>query len=414
MRWARPDDLSSPPRPLYDDGVTTGGDSALSHLECSRCRRTLPADVLQGRCPCGGALLSRYDLGRVSRGALLERAAGLWRYRELLPVRGAPVSLGEPQTALLACPRLSERWGVEAYVKDDGTLPGGTFKARGASVGLSRAVELGASRIVMPSAGNAGGAWALYAARAGVGITVTMADSAPEANQTEVRMAGGDLVCVPGTIADAGRRAEDIARDTGAFLATTFSEPYRLEGKKSCWLELFDQLGHEGAMRMPKTIVMPVGGGVGLLAAAKAAAEVTALGWARSDAPALVGVQAGGCAPVVRAFERGVDEVAPWSGSASTVAAGLRVPAPSEGALVLAAVRSSGGAMVAVGESDIVGAVRTLASSEGVYACPEGAAAVAAADELAAQGRLEGPVVIYNTGTGAKYTDALSGWPSPS
>jgi threonine synthase len=381
--------------------------SLLTHLACARCGREYDADRLHNRCPCGGALLARYAEGVVELGVMRQRPRGMWRYRELLPVRGAPVSLGEPETPLIGLPRLSEAWGVEVHLKDDGPLAGGTFKARGAAVGLSRAMELGARRVVMPSAGNAGGAWSLYAARAGMRITVTMARSAPLANQTEVRLAGGELVLVTGTIADAGRVAADLARDTGAFLATTFSEPYRLEGKKSCWLEVFDRLGGPRSLGFPRTIVLPVGGGVGAVAAAKAAEEVAARGWARGDPPAIVGVQAAGCAPVARAFERGAEDVTPWPEAPSTVAAGLRVPSPPEGRLLLETVRASGGVMVAVDDDAIRRAVALLASTEGVFACPEGAAAIAGAAQLAERGSLEGPVVVYNTGAGAKYADVL-------
>lgn len=333
----------------------------------------------------------------------------MWRFRELLPLDGEPVSLGEPQTPLLFASRLSERFGVEVFVKDDSPLPGGTFKARGAAVGLSRAVELGAKHIVMPSAGNAGGAWALYAARAGIDITITMARTAPAANQKEVTLAGGRLELVDGTIADAGARAKELAAETGAFLASTFNEPYRVEGKKTAWLETFLQLGDGSSMRFPKTVVLPVGGGVAAVAAAKAAEEVAALGWVPegSEAPRLVGVQPEDCAPIVRAFDRGERQVAAWSGRPTTIAAGLRVPAPSEGDLVLDRVRTSGGTMLAIPESDIVAAVGDLASTEGLFACPEGAATVPAAARLAAAGDLEGPVVLYNTGSGVKYLDLL-------
>lgn len=317
------------------------------------------------------------------------------------------MALGEPETPLLFASRLSERFGVEVFIKDESPLPGGTFKARGAAVGLSRAVELGAKHIVMPSAGNAGGAWALYAARAGIDITVTMARSAPVANQKEVMIAGGKLELVDGTIADAGKRAKEVAAESGAFLAATFNEPYRVEGKKTAWLETFLQLGGGTAMQLPATIVVPVGGGVAAVAAAKAVAEVTSLGWSSDDAPRLVGVQPEDCAPIVRAFERGETEVAAWAGEPSTVAAGLRVPAPSEGDLVLDRVRASGGTMVAVSEEEIVTSVSDLASTEGLFACPEGAATVPAAARLAAAGDLEGPVVLYNTGSGAKYLDLL-------
>ena len=382
--------------------------SRLSNLECSRCAAEHDADVLQQRCECGGALLPRYDLSPIDLDDVRARPPGTWRYRELLPIRGEPVSLGEPETSLLLAQRLSERWGTEVYIKDDGTLPGGTFKARGACVGLSRAVELGVKRIVMPTAGNAGGTWSLYASRAGIEITVVMAATAPKANQTEVKLAGGTLELVDGSIADAGTRAKEIARETGAFLGTTFSEPYRIEGKKAAWLELFDQLGDRDKMRFPKTIVLPVGGGVAAWAAAKAAEEVAALGWAEGPAPALVGTQPANCAPIAKAFAEGAGEVVPWDGDPMTIAAGLRVPAPAEGTIVLEQVRRSGGSMVAVSEDDILRAVADLASTEGVFACPEGATTVAAAETLARRGELEGPVVLYNTGSGAKYIDALT------
>jgi threonine synthase len=338
----------------------------------------------------------------------------MWRYRELLPLEHDPVSLGEALTPLLSAPAFSERWGTEVFVKDDAALPGATFKARGAAIGLSRAVELGATEIVMPSAGNAGGAWALYAARAGITLTVTMAETAPKANQAEVRFAGAELVLVQGTIADAGTRAKQIASERGAFLATTFSEPYRVEGKKTAWLEVFDTLGTPSEMRFPKTIVMPVGGGVAAIAAAKAAEEVSALGWAEQSPPRLIGVQAETCAPIAEAFARGDTEVPAWSGAADTIAAGLRVPAPAEGALVLQVIRESEGSMIAVSEEAILAAAGDLAASEGIFACPEGAATVAAAEALAEQGQLEGPVVLYNTGAGAKYAEAYAAAGGPS
>lgn len=349
----------------------------------------------------------RYELAGISLEQMHAREPGTWRYRELLPVQGEPVSLGEPETALLFAPNLSERWGVEVWVKDEGTLPGSTFKARGACVGLSRAVELGAKRIVMPTAGNAGGTWSLYAARAGIHITVCMSETAPRTNQAEVETAGGELVLIDGTIADAAVRAVEIAVETGAFLASTFSEPYRMEGKKAAWLEVFDRLGHDGLMRFPRTIVMPVGGGVAAWAAAKGAEEIATLGWASDDRPKLVGVQPANCAPITRAFEAGDEEVQPWTGDPMTIAAGLRVPAPAEGTLVLKQIRDSGGSMHAIDEDDIRAAIRDLASSEGIFACPEGATTVAAAERLARAGELEGPVVLYNTGAGAKYADIL-------
>lgn len=382
----------------------------LSHLQCARCDRSYDATVLQNRCDCGGTLLARYAAPDVSLSDVLARPSGLWRFRELLPLSGEPISLGEPETPLLFASRLSERWGVETFIKDESTLPGGTFKARGAAVGITRAVELGAKSIVIPSAGNAGGAWAIYAARAGIELTVTMARTAPIANQREVEVTGATLELVDGTIADAGARAKEIAASTGAFFAATFSEPYRVEGKKSAWLETFTQLGEGVSMRFPATIVTPVGGGVAAIAAAKAAEEVRSLGWSGEqphEGPRLVGVQPEDCAPIVRAFERGATTVEPLTTQPATIAAGLRVPAPSEGDVVLDRVRSSNGTMIAVSEDEIRAAVRDLATTEGLFACPEGAATIPAAARLAAAGDLAGPVVLYNTGAGTKYLDLL-------
>ena len=302
---------------------------------------------------------------------------------------------------------LSQRWDTDVYIKDDGGLPGGTFKARGACVGLSRALELGVKRVVMPTAGNAGGTWAMYAFRAGIEITVVMSDTAPAANQSEVRESGGKLELVSGSIADAGERAKEMAAESGAFLAATFSEPYRIEGKKAAWLEVFDQLGNRNAMGFPATIILPVGGGVAAWAAAKAAEEVAELGWARDRVPRLVGTQAANCAPITRAFDEGKTEVVPWEGDPMTIAAGLRVPAPAEGTKVLEQIRNSGGSMAAATEEEILRGVYELATKEDVFACPEGATTLAAGERLARAGELEGPVVLYNTGTGSKYIDTL-------
>jgi threonine synthase len=360
--------------------------TALTSLDCARCGTVHDTTVLQGRCACGGTLLARYDLSLVSRP---QAPGGLWSWRSLLPVDGEPVSLGEPETPLLHLP------SYDVWVKDDGVLPGGTFKARGAAVGVTRAKELGATAIVLPSAGNAGGAWALYGARAGLPVTVTMARSAPRMNQDEVTLAGATLELVDGTLADAGRRAKEIADDTGAFLAATFGEPYRVEGKKTAWLETFARLG-----RLPGTIVFPVGGGVGLVAAWKAANEVRALGWYDGEPPALIGVQVDDCAPVVAAYDDGLDAAEPWPGTPTTSAAGLRVTAPGESDLVLRCVRETGGTMLAVSEDDLRRTVAGVARHEGVWLSPEGAAAMAALPRL---GALPGPVVVYNTASGPKY-----------
>jgi threonine synthase len=383
-------------------------ESRLDHLECARCGRAHDPEVLHNRCACGGTLLARYDPAPLPLERVRSRPPGMWRYRELLPVRGRPVSLGEGATPLLAAPRLSERFGVEVFVKDDGPLPSGTFKARGAAAALSRAVELGADALVMPSAGNAGAAWSLYAARAGVRMTVTMARTAPEANKAEVRLAGAELVEVDGTIADAAAKAREISAETGAYLAATFAEPYRVEGKKTAWLECFDQLGDGSSMRLPGTVVTSVGGGAAAVACAKAAEEVRALGWTEDPPPVVSGVQSGRCAPIVRAFEAGAGAAEPWEGELDTIAAGLRVPAPSEADLVLRVVRGSGGAMTAVSEDAIRASVTDLAATEGILVCPEGATTLAGLPALAQTGELRGPVVLYNTGAAGKYLGALA------
>ncbi len=349
-------------------------------------------------------MLVRYDLSSVDTKAWPERPASIARYRELLPVEDAG-ALQVPITPLSRMKHLDEHWGPPApptYLKDDGILPTGTFKARGAAVGVARAAELGVTKAVMASAGNAGAAWALYAAAAGLDLTVVMAESAPVSHRTEVEIAGASLELVPGTLADAGARAKEIANESGAFLAATFAEPYRVEGKKTAWLEVFEALG-----AFPRTIVLPVGGGVAAVAAAKAAEELSAVGAMEGDPPRLVGVQPADCAPIARAFHDGKDDVEPWPSEPRTMASGLRVPAPSEGALVLKVVRASGGTMVTVTEEEMRSALRLLARTEGVLACPEGAATLAAAKQLAATGELEGPVVLYNTGAGIKYLDVI-------
>ena len=377
--------------------------SRLSHLECARCGRDHDASILQTRCDCGGTLLARYDLSDLKLDSIYDRPDDLWRWSDLLPLQGDGVRIDEQRTPLRELQSLAVTLGVETYLKDDGPLVGETFKARGAAVALSRAIELGVKEFVMPTAGNAGGAWSAYATAAGVPITVCMSRTAPDFNQREVEANGGRLELVDGTIADAGKRAKEIAAETGAFLASTFNEPYRVEGKKTAWLETFDQLG----MRLPRTIITSVGGGVAAIAAWKAAEEVTELGWVPQEMPTIVGVQPEDCAPIAKAFAAGAEDVEPWPGEPTTIAAGLRVPSPSEGYLVLDRVRRSGGSMETVSEDEMRKWVRWMLESEEESVCPEGAAAVAAAVSLAKTGRLEGPVVIYNTGAGSKYSSLL-------
>jgi threonine synthase len=386
--------------------------SALSDLICSWCGATHDADQLQGRCQCGGPLLARYDLAAVraavSPATIASRAPDLWRYAELLPVRSSEhrVSLGEGMTPLQPLPRLGAGYGVpRLLVKDEGALPTGSFKARGAAVGVSRARELGVRALALPTNGNAGGAWASYAARAGLAATVVMPLDAPPVTRAECVLAGADLYLVRGLIGDAARIVHRAAARAGWFEAATLAEPYRVEGKKTMGLELVEQLG----WRVPDVVVYPTGGGVGLLGIAKALAELRELGWIGARLPRLVVAQAAGCAPIVAAFDAGAPDVAPWP-DPHTVAYGLNVAAPLGGRQVLAAVRDTAGTAVAVADADALAAQADCARAEGLLVCPEAGAALHAVRQLRAEGWIgpEEEVVVLNTGTGLKYPEVLT------
>jgi len=384
------------------------GYSALSHLDCSRCAARHEAGRLQGTCDCGAPLLARYDLGavadRVSPAGIAARPPSLWRYHELLPV-GSPdavVSLGEGMTPLLPMPRLGRAIGIPGLLmKDEGPLPTASFKARGAAVGVSRAAELAAAGVAMPTNGNAGAAWAAFCARAGLSLLVAMPASAPEITRAECVIAGAETYVVDGLINDAGRMlAPVVARRDGWLDVSTLREPYRLEGKKTIGLEIFEQLG----WRAPDVILCPVGGGVGLIGIWKVLSELAGLGWLGGTTPRLVAVQAAGCAPVVAAFDRGEQTTQPWL-DASTVAFGLTVPAPLGGFLVLQAIAETGGCAIAVSDEELLAAQAQVARAEGTWICPEGAACVAAAGRLRESGWLSesDEVVVLNTGAGLKY-----------
>jgi threonine synthase len=385
--------------------------SALDHLQCPRCGTTYDATVLQGVCPGDGSpLLVRYELDRVVIGPrdLTGRAPDLWRYHELLPVSDPAhvVTLGEGVTPLLAAPRLGAALGIDRLlVKDEGLLPTGSFKARGAAMGVTRAKELGATAMAMPTNGNAGAAWASYAARAGLRMVVAMPESAPAITRTEVVAAGGELHLVDGLISDAGRMvAAAVAATPGWFDVGTLKEPYRIEGKKTMGLEIAEQLG----WRMPDVILYPTGGGVGLIGIHKALQELVTLGWVSGPLPRLVAVQSTGCAPIVRAFAAGAAESEPWVG-AHTVAFGITVPKALGDFLVLDAVRSTGGAAVAVTDEDLLSDVALAGRLEGMFLCPEGAATVTAARQLRESGWIAptDEVVLLNTGSGLIYPETV-------
>ncbi|MEE8199587.1 MAG: threonine synthase [Candidatus Acidoferrales bacterium] len=385
-------------------------DSALTHLECARCHGTHRADCLQNLCRCGGPLLARYDLERagrtLTRESLSARRRDLWRFQEVLPGKaGEAVTLGEGGTPLLRLANLGRAQGCQRlYLKDESFNPTGTFKARGLAVAVSRARALGARKLALPTAGNAGGALAAYAAAAGVEAHVLMPEDAPRANRLECQAHGAHLILVKGLISDCARLLAERKQREGWFDVSTLKEPYRLEGKKTLGYELFEQLGG----RLPDAIVYPTGGGVGLIGMWKAFEEMEALGWIGGERPKMIAVQSSGCAPIVRAYQKGKPESEPWK-RAKTIAAGLRVPKALGDFLILDVVRRSRGAAVAVSDREILPGVRRLATGEGIFACPEGAATVAALPKLFRDGALarEETIVLLNTGSGMKYLDVL-------
>lgn len=380
----------------------------LSHLECSLCGKTVSPEVPQTVCPdCGKPLFARYDLDRarrlIPRTHLAGRERSLWRYRELLPVQNPlhAVTLGEGGTPLLPAGRLGAASGMRhLFVKDESLNPTGSFKARGLCLAVSRAHELGIRHLVIPSAGNAGGALAAYAARAGVHAHVFMPEDVPPAFRTECAAYGAEITLVPGLITDCGRLGRAAAEENGWFDVSTLKEPYRVEGKKTLGYEIAEALD----WHLPDVILYPTGGGTGLIGMWKAFSEMEALGWIGGERPRMVAVQAEGCAPIPRAFAAGEPFAAPWDG-AHTVAAGLRVPEAIGDFLILRALRESGGTAVAVSDQALLAGQQRLAQEEGIFACPEGGACVAALDLLLGQRLVDAAdrVVLFNTGTGLKY-----------
>jgi threonine synthase len=382
--------------------------SALSYLECSACGARYDADTVQQSCSDGKPLLARYDLhaaaATLTKETLQRREPSLWRYRELLPLRdyAARVSLGESMTPILPLPRSSARYGVELLLKDEALLPTGSFKARGAAIGISRARELGIREFALPTNGNAGGAWAAYGARAGMRAHVVMPRGAPHINRLETLMTGATVSLVDGTIADAGKIVAQVVREHGWFDASTLKEPYRIEGKKTIGFELAEQLGWS----LPDVVVYPTGGGVGLIGIDKALREFAALRLNGPAMPRFVAVQSTGCAPIVAAFQRGEREAAFWP-DARTIAFGINVPKPLGDALILRALRESGGTAIAVDDARIIEKQRELGIDEGLFVCPEGGATLAAVAALRATGWIAPAerILLINTGAGIKYPD---------
>jgi len=395
-----------------------GGDlpTFVTHLECSLTGERYPADTLQTLSRAGRPLLVRYDLdgiGRaLSREALAGRPQTLWRYRELLPVRRAEnvVSLGEVVTPLIPLPRIAARLGRsgEILVKDEGRLPTGSFKARGLALAVSMAKELEVTTMAMPTNGNAGAAMAAYCSRTGIKAYVFCPEDTPAVNVREIAMQGAEVFLVDGLIDDCGKLVSEGERTVGWFNCSTLREPYRIEGKKTMGIELAEQLGWE----MPDVIFYPTGGGTGIIGMWKAFAELEAIGWSGQKRPRMVVVQAAGCAPMVKAWEDGVEHAPRWE-NAHTFAAGIRVPQAVGDFLILRAVRESGGFAAAVSDDAIAEAWREVAAEEGLLLCPEGAATYAAYKAALTDGRVRPSdrVVLFNCASGLKYPMPEAGRP---
>src|SRR5262245_50273991 len=382
--------------------------SFVSHVECTVCGRSHDAKRLLTVCEsCGQMLAVRYDLERVrasvSKNALKTRPPGMYRFRELTPLDDgeAPVTVGEGGTPVFPLPRLAGHFGLRhVWAKDEGQNPTGSFKARGLGLAITRARALGARGFMIPSAGNAGGAAAVYAARAGLPCAVIVPRGTPAAAVAEAIVAGAHVFTIEGSIATAGRIVARAAPAVGWFDLSTLKEPYRLEGKKTMGLELAEQLDWS----MPDVLLYPTGGGTGLVGIPKGYEELRAMGWIAGALPRIYAVQAEGCGPVVKAFAEGADTIAAWE-NPTTHAAGLRVPSPFAGRQMLRILRETGGGAFAVSERAIDDAQRLLAGLEGVWTAPEGAALVAALAMLKDAGRLasDARVVLVLTGTGLEY-----------
>lgn len=379
----------------------------VSHLYCSDCGRDYEPRRLYNLCECGKPLLVAYDLERVHlrRESLIGREPSLWRYREVLPIEDfeSRASLGEGMTPLIRAERLGASLGMRhLYIKDESLNPTGSFKARGMAVAVSMAKELGARRLAVPSAGNAAGALAAYAAKAGLEAHIFMPKDAPRSNVIECRLAGARVTLVDGLITDCARIVAERKEAEGWFELSTLKEPYRVEGKKTMGYEIAEQMGWE----LPDVIIYPTGGGTGLIGMWKAFDEMERLGWISNRRPRMVAVQAEGCAPIVRAFDSGADRAAEFQG-AHTVASGLRVPRALGDFIILRILRESGGAAISVSDEELLAAATEIASAEGILPAPEGAACLPALKKLIGRGQIsrDERVVMFNTGSGLKYLD---------
>ncbi|MDP6705653.1 MAG: threonine synthase [Alphaproteobacteria bacterium] len=392
----------------FDSNLRHERPTFTTHLECAYTGERYEADQLHNLSAAGKPLLVRYDLdgvgAAITKDALSHRAADLWRYRELLPVRRLEniVSLGEATTPLLQLDRTTAALGATGalLVKDEGRLPTGSFKARGLALAVAMAKELGVQHMAMPTNGNAGAALSAYGARAGIKTTIFCPEETPQTNVEEMAVQGADVYRVNGQIDDCGKLVAEGKETVGWFDTSTLKEPYRIEGKKTMGLELAEQLGWE----VPDVIFYPTGGGTGLIGMWKAFDELAQIGFLDDKRPRMVAVQAKGCAPMVKAFEAGLEHAERWQ-DPHTIANGMRVPQGVGDFLILRAVRESGGFAIAVSDEDILACLDEIARREGLLLCPEGAATYAAYKQSLADGRVEkgDRVVLFNCATGLKY-----------
>jgi threonine synthase len=383
----------------------------VTHLYCSACAKEYEARKRVNLCECGKPLMVAYDLERASatltRESLAGRIASLWRYREVLPVDDEKniLTLGEGMTPLLKAGRLGADLGMSnLYIKDESLNPTASFKARGMAVAISMAKELGVKKLAVPSAGNAAGALAAYAAKAGIPAFIFMPKDTPTANIVECQQMGAHVELIDGLITDCGKIVAERKKAEGWFDVSTLKEPYRVEGKKTMGYELAEQMNWE----LPDVILYPTGGGTGLIGMWKAFDEMERMGWIGSRRPRMVTVQAEGCAPIVQAFAAGASVGADIP-DAHTVAAGLRVPKAVGDFIMLDVLRKSGGTAVSVSDEELLAAVKVIGSAEGIFAAPEGAACLPALKQLLAAGDVDRSdrVVLFNTGSGLKYLDAF-------
>ncbi len=383
----------------------------VTHLYCSACAKEYEARNLINLCECGKPLMVAYDLERASatltRESLAGRVASLWRYREVLPVDDEQniLTLGEGMTPLLKAGRLGADLGMSnLYIKDESLNPTASFKARGMAVAISMAKELGVKKLAVPSAGNAAGALAAYAAKAGIPAFIFMPNDTPTANIVECRQMGAHVELIDGLITDCGKIVAERKQAEGWFDVSTLKEPYRVEGKKTMGYELAEQMNWE----LPDVILYPTGGGTGLIGMWKAFDEMERMGWIGSRRPRMVTVQAEGCAPIVQAFTAGASVGADIP-NAHTIAAGLRVPKAVGDFIMLDVLRKSGGTAVSVTDEELLAAIKVIGSAEGIFAAPEGAACLPALKQLLARGDVDRAdrIVLFNTGSGLKYLDAF-------